>query len=117
MPDPTPQTQQMEDLTQAISTLLPAILRLEESLRLMDREALERQKAMAEALDRIATALETLPESQAELQKALSDQKSTTASLTEAMTALDQRLITDTDRRAELAKIITALINLLKGPA
>ncbi len=117
MPDPIPQTQQMEDLTQAISTLLPAILRLEESLRSMDREALERQKAMAEALDRIATALETLPESQAELQKALADQKSTSATLTETMTALGQDLTTDTDRRAELAKAISALITLLQGPA
>jgi septal ring factor EnvC (AmiA/AmiB activator) len=79
--------------------------------------ALERQKEMAEALDRIATALETLPESQAKLQKALSDQKNTSASLTEAMTALDQRLITDTDRRVELAKAILALITLLQGPA
>jgi len=107
----------MEDLTQAISTLLPAIIQLEQSLRSMDREAMERQKEMAEALDRIAVALETLPESQAELQKALFDQKNTSASLTEAMTALDKRLITDTDRRAELAKAISALITLLQGPA
>ena len=117
MLDPIPQTQQIDDLTQAISTLLPAIMRLEESLRSMDREALARQKAMAEALDRIATALETLPESQAELQRALADQKSTTAYLTEAMTALDQRLTKDTVRRAELAKAISALITLLQGPA
>jgi len=117
MPDPIPQTQQMEDLTLAISTLLPAILRLEESLRSMDREALERQKAMAEALDRIATALETLPESQAELQKALTDQKSTSATLTETMTALGQRLTKDADRRDELAKAISVLITLLQGPA
>jgi chromosome segregation ATPase len=117
MPALIPQTQQMEDLTQAISTLLPAILQLEESLRSMDQEALERQKDMAGALDRIATALETLPESQAELQKALSDQKNTSDSLTEAMAALDQRLIADADRRAALAKAISALITLLQGPA
>jgi chromosome segregation ATPase len=117
MPDPIPQTQQMEDLTQAISTLLPAILRLEESLRSMDREAMERQKAMAEALDRIAAALENLPENQVELQKALADQKSTSATLTEALTALGQRLTADTDRRVELAKAISELMTLLQGPA
>jgi hypothetical protein len=33
------------------------------------------------------------------------------------MTTLGQRLTSDADRRAELAKTITALINLLEGPA
>ena len=117
MPDPISQTQQMEDLTQAISMLLPAITQLEESLRSMDKEALNRQQEMAQSLDRIASALEDLPKSQVELQNSLSDQNSTSALLTEAMTALNQRLISDADRRAELAKTITALINLLEGPA
>ena len=53
MPDTTHNPQQMEDLTQAIATLLPAIARLEETLRSMDKEALARQQQMAEALDRM----------------------------------------------------------------
>jgi uncharacterized membrane-anchored protein YjiN (DUF445 family) len=117
MPDPISQTQQMEDLTQAISMLFPAITQLEESLRSMDKEALSRQKEMAQSLDRIASALEDLPKSQVALQKSLSDQKTTSAILTQAMTTLGQRLTSDADRRAELAKTITGLINLLEGPA
>lgn len=117
MPDTTPTTRQMEDLTRAISTLLPAIRRLDESLQAMDQEALARQNQMAQALDRIAAALETLPESQAGLLTALSEQKRTSTTLLEAMRVLEQRLITQAEKHAELTATMAGMIRLLEGPA
>jgi ABC-type spermidine/putrescine transport system permease subunit II len=78
MADTTHNPQQMEDLTQAIATLLPAITQLEETLRSMDKEALARQQQMVEALDRIAAALESLPERQDRVMTALSKQTRST---------------------------------------
>ncbi|MCF8516482.1 MAG: hypothetical protein K9G72_19260 [Rhodobacteraceae bacterium] len=117
MPDTTHNPQQMEDLTQAIATLLPAIARLEETLRSMDKEALARQQQMAEALDRIAAALETLPERQETLMTALSAQTRASATLATAMRLLDQRLTVEAETRAELTSTMAAMKRLLEGPA
>lgn len=117
MPDTTHNPQQMEDLTQAIATLLPAIARLEETLRSMDKEALARQQQMAEALDRIAAALETLPEQQETLMTALSAQTHASATLATAMEALDRRLTQEAEKRAKLTSTMAGLIQLLEGPA
>lgn len=117
MPDLAPTTQQMEDLTQAISTLLPAITRLEETLRSMDQEALARQQQMAEALHRIAAALETLPERQEKLMIVLSEQTRTAETLNAAMTSLDQRLTKEAEKRVELTTVMAAMIRLLEDPA
>lgn len=117
MADTTHNSQQMEDLTQAIATLLPAITRLEETLRSMDKEALDRQKAMAEALDRIAAALEALPKQQESLMTGLSAQTRTAETLTAAMESLDRRLTQEAEKRAELTSTMAGLIQLLEGPA
>lgn len=117
MADTTHSSQQVEDLAQAIATLLPAITRLEETLRSMDKEALDRQKAMAEALDRIAAALETLPERQEILLTALSEQSRTAVTLATTMRLLDQRLNVEAEKRAELTTIMAAITRLLEGPA
>jgi len=117
MADTTHNPQRMEDLTEAIATLLPAITRLEETLRLMDKEALARQQQMAEALDRIAAALETLPERQETLMTTLSAQTRASATLTTAMESLDRRLTKEAEKRAELTLTMAATIRLLEGPA
>jgi chromosome segregation ATPase len=117
MPDTTAPPQQMDDLTQAIATLLPAITRLEETLRSMDKEAMDRQKAMAEALDRIAAALETLPKQQESLMTALSAQTRTAETLATAMETLDRRLTQEAEKRAELTSTMAAMKRLLEGPA
>ena len=117
MADTTHNPQPMEDLTQAIATLLPAITRLEETLRSMDKEALDRQKAMAEALDRIAVALEALPKQQESFMTALSEQTRTAETLTAAMESLDQRLRREAEKRAELTMVMAGMIKLLEGPA
>ena len=117
MADTTHNPQQVEDLTQAIATLLPAITRLEETLRSMDKEALDRQKAMAEALDRIAVALEALPKQQESLMTSLSEQTRTAETLATAMETLDRRLTQEAEKRAELTSTMAGLIQLLEGPA
>lgn len=117
MPDTTHNPQQMEDLTQAIATLLPAITRLEHTLRSMDKEALDRQKAMAEALDRIAVALEALPKQQESLMTALSEQTRTAETMTAAMESLDQRLRREAEKRAGLTSTMATMKRLLEGPA
>lgn len=117
MADTTHNPQQVEDLTQAIATLLPAITRLEETLRSMDKEAMDRQKAMAEALDRIAAALETLPKQQESLMTALSAQTRASATLATAVRLLDQRLTVEAETRAELTSTMAAMKRLLEGPA
>jgi len=117
MADTTHNPQQMEDLTQAIATLLPAITQLEETLRSMDKEALARQQQMAEALDRIAAALESLPERQERVMTALSKQTRSTQTLTTAMESLDQRLKKEAEKRAELTSTMAEMIKLLDGPA
>ena len=117
MADTPHNPQQMEDLTQAIATLLPAITRLEETLRSMDKEALARQQQMAEALDRIAAALETLPERQETLMTALSAQTHASATLATTMETLDRRLTQEAEKRAELTSTMAGLIQLLEGPA
>lgn len=117
MADTTHNSQQMEDLTQAITTLLPALTRLEETLRSMDKEALARQQQMAEALDRIAAALETLPERQESLMTALAKQTRTAETVTTAMESLDRRLAQEAEKRAELTSTMAGLIQLLEGPA
>lgn len=117
MPDTKAPPQPMEDLTEAIARLLPAITRLEEALRSMDKEALDRQKAMAEALDRIAAALETLPERQESLMTALSAQTRASATLATAVRLLDQRLTVEAETRAELTSTMAAMKRLLEGPA
>lgn len=117
MANTTHDYQQMEDLTQAIATLLPAITRLEETLRSMDKEALDRQKAMAEALDRIAAALEILPARQERLMTVLSEQTRTASTLEAAMRSLDQHLIMEAAKRAALTATISGMIKLLEGPA
>lgn len=117
MPDTTAPPQQMDDLTQAIATLLPAISRLEETLRSMDKEALERQKGMAEAMDRIAAALESLPERQEKLMAVLAEEARIASSLVTAMQSLDQHLTRDAEKRAELTSTMSGMIKLLEGPA
>ena len=117
MADTTHNPQQVEDLTQAIATLLPAITRLEETLQSMDKEALDRQKAMAEALDRIAAALEALPKQQESLITGLSTQRRTAETLTASMESLDQRLRREAEKRAELTTVMAGMIKLLEGPA
>lgn len=117
MPDTTATPQQMDDLTQAIARLLPAINRLEEALRSMDKEALDRQQQMADALDRIALALETLPERQETLLTALSEQTRTAVTLVTTMRSLDQRLNVEAEKRTELTSTMAAMIRLLEGPA
>lgn len=117
MPDTTAPPQQMDDLTQAIARLLPAVTRLEETLRSMDQEALARQKQMAEALDRIAAALATLPARQETLLTALSEQTRTAVTLVTTMRSLDQRLNVEAEKRAELTSTMAAMKRLLEGPA
>jgi chromosome segregation ATPase len=107
----------MDDLTQAIARLLPAVTRLEETLRSMDQEALARQKQMAEALDRIAAALATLPARQETLMTALSAQTHASATLATTMETLDRRLTQEAEKRAELTSTMAGLIQLLEGPA
>jgi ABC-type transporter Mla subunit MlaD len=117
MPDTTAPPQQMDDLTQAIARLLPAINRLEQTLRSMDKEALARQQQMAEALDRIAAALEALPKQQESLMTALSEQTRTAVTLATTMRSLDQPLKVEAEKRAELTSTMAAMKRLLEGPA
>jgi Cdc6-like AAA superfamily ATPase len=117
MPDTTTPFQTTEDLTQAITRLLPAITRLEETLQSMDKEGLARQQQMAEALDRIAAALETLPERQETLMAALSEQTRTAVTWATTMRSFDQCLTIEAENRAELTSTMAAMIRLLEGPA
>lgn len=117
MTDTTAPPQQMDDLTQAIARLLPAITRLEETLRSMDKEALARQQQMAVALDRIAVALEALPKQQESLMTALSEQTRTAVTLATTMRSLDQHLKVEAEKRSELTSTMEGLIQLLEGPA
>jgi len=117
MPDTTSNAQQMEELTRAISTLLPAIKGLEDSLRAMDREALTRQAEMATSLDRIAAALETLVEKENQIQTILQDQMKAQQSLTTALPKLDQQLVESVATSERLEGQIASLLALLRGPA
>jgi len=117
MPDTTSNTQQMEELTRAISTLLPAIKGLEDSLRAMDREALTRQAEMATSHDRIEAALETLVEKEKKIQATLEEQMKAQQSLTTALPKLDQQLLKSTTTSDRLEGQIASLLSLLQGPA
>ncbi|MGY6694670.1 MAG: hypothetical protein ACXIUW_01415 [Roseinatronobacter sp.] len=117
MSNTTPTQPQMEELTQAIAMLFPAITRLEDTLRSMDKEALARQQHMAEALDRIATALAALPKQQEKLLLALAEQKRATTTMETAMQSLNQRLSSEAEERAVLTATMHEMIRLLNGPA
>lgn len=117
MPDTTSNQQQMEELTRAISTLLPAIKGLEDSLRAMDREALTRQAEMATSLDRIAAALETIVVKEEKIQVTLEDQMIAQQSLTTALPKLDQQLLKSATTSQHLEGQIALLLTLLQGPA
>jgi predicted nucleic acid-binding Zn-ribbon protein len=94
--------EQLEELTNAISMLLPAITSLEDRLRSIDTAALARQREMAEALERIASELDILISRQ--------------HALSEALASTDRRLSEDAEQRAALAPAITELLRLLRDP-
>jgi chromosome segregation ATPase len=117
MPDTTPDPQSLEDLTEAISRLHPALASLEAHLRAVDTEAIAQQKALAESLDRIAAALDHVVTTQGSLLAALTTGATATASLTNTMNALDRKLTRDAEQRAELDRRIQTLTILLRQPA
>lgn len=117
MPDTTPTPKAMEDLTKAISTLLPAIASLEARLQATDEEALKRERELAEALDRIATELDTLVRQQASLLKVLPQQATASAHLVQEMKTFDQQLQADAEKRVTLEKAVMELVQLLRGTA
>ena len=117
MSDPTPSTEQLEDLTQAITRLLPVLVRLEDSLSSMDEEAHARQTQLAKTLDRIATALEALPENRKTLLEALSRQQNQSATLGQVIQMHVQDLQAERQARAALEARIGDLTRLLAGPA
>jgi septal ring factor EnvC (AmiA/AmiB activator) len=107
----------MDNWPQAILALLPSLARLEAGLRSMETEALARQQRMAEALDRIASALETLPGSHAGLMSVLSEWQRNAASMTASMQSLERRLAQEEKKRAELTKVMAEVVALLRAPA
>lgn len=117
MTDPTPGAGQMENLTQALTLLLPAVIRLEASLRTMDETALNRQAKLAEALDRIAGALEAMPENRKTFLAAMSAQQEQTDALAKMMDILVTGLQAERTARAGLEARIRDLTRLLAGPA
>ena len=117
MTDPTDGAGQMEDLTRALTTLLPALLRLEASLRTMDEAALSRQTQLAETLDRIACALEAMPENRKALLQGMAEQQNQTVALAKTMENLSTDLEAERTARAGLEARIEGLTRLLAGPA
>jgi len=116
MPEMTSAREQMQDMKSAILTLLPAIKALELTLQTTDKEALDRQKEMAQSLDRVATALDTLANQQANLQSSLNRQQNETTSLTITIKALDERLTEEAQHREAMQNDLTRLLQLLQGP-
>lgn len=117
MTDPTLSTGQMEDLTRALTTLLPALLRLEASLKKMDESAPNRQAKLAETLDRIASALEAMPENRKTFLAAMSAQREQTEALAKRMDILVTGLQAERTSRMGLEASINRLTRLLAGPA
>jgi len=117
MTDPTPGAPHMEDLTTALTTLLPALLRLEASLQKMDEAALSRQATLAATLDRIASALESMPETRRTFLEALSLAQDQTLTLATRMQILVSDLEAERQARAGLEARIADLTRLLIGPA
>jgi ABC-type transporter Mla subunit MlaD len=117
MPEPTPSSIQVQDLTTAISRLLPAIQSLETLLAEATQEATEHQQKLAEMMERLTRALEGLETHQGQIAHQLSQNSRMMATVQNSVKDLTHDLPKEAQGRLELKAQIAVLTALLRGPA
>lgn len=116
MTPPTPSPTQMQDLTTAISRLLPAIQSLETLLSEATQEATEHQQKLAEMMERLTHALEGLVTHQDQIVDRLTRNHTMMATVQNSVRDLTLDIKKEAQGRADLKAQIAELTTLLRSP-
>jgi chromosome segregation ATPase len=116
MTEPAPSPTQIQDLTTAISRLLPAIQSLETLLSEATQEATEHQQKLAEMMGRLTLALEGLESHQSQITHQISQNSKMMATVQNSVKDLTRDLPKEAQGRAELKAQIAELTTLLRSP-